>query len=105
MKPIQSLIQRKLDEAFQPTFLQVENESHKHSVPPGSESHFKLVIVSTHFIGKRPVQRQQAVYAVLAEALAAGVHALAMHTYTPEEWSSANVPASPECMGGSKAQS
>jgi stress-induced morphogen len=105
MKPIQNLIERRLNEAFQPEHLQVENESHSHSVPPGSESHFKLVLVSAQFIGKRQVQRQQAVYAALAEALAAGVHALAMHTYTPEEWSSANVPASPDCMGGSKAQS
>jgi BolA family transcriptional regulator, general stress-responsive regulator len=101
MQPIQHLIERKLTETFQPDFLQVENESHAHSVPAGSESHFKLVLVSRQFVGKRPVQRQQAVYAALAEALAAGVHALAMHTYTPEEWSSAKVPVSPACMGGS----
>ncbi len=99
--PIQQLIERKLTDAFRPDFLQVENESHNHAVPVGSESHFKLIIVSGQFVGKRPVQRQQAVYGVLAEALAAGVHALAMHTYTPEEWASAQVPASPACMGGS----
>jgi BolA protein len=103
MKPIQTLIETKLNAAFSPSHLQVENESFMHSVPTGSESHFKLVVVSSLFEGKRQVQRQQAVYAVLAEALAAGVHALAMHTYTADEWSSAKVPASPDCMGGSKA--
>lgn len=102
MKPIQALIERRLTENFMPEYLQVENESHTHSVPPGSESHFKLVVVSSSFLGKRPVQRQQAVYAALAEALAAGVHALAMHTYTPDEWVSAQVPVSPNCMGGNK---
>lgn len=102
MKPIQSLIETRLNERFDPDHLEVINESYNHAVPPGSESHFKLVLVSREFIGKRQVQRQQAVYAALAEALAAGVHALAMHTYTPDEWQSANVPDSPQCMGGSK---
>ena len=102
MKPIQSLIETRLNERFDPDHLEVINESYNHAVPPGSESHFKLVLVSNEFIGKRQVQRQQAVYAVLAEALAAGVHALAMHTYTLDEWQSANVPDSPQCMGGSK---
>lgn len=98
MKPIQTLIERKLTDTFDPDHLRVENESYNHAVPPGSESHFKLVVVSKAFVGKRPVQRQQAVYVALAEALAAGVHALAMHTYTPDEWQSAQVPDSPQCM-------
>ncbi|HET8704971.1 MAG TPA: BolA family transcriptional regulator, partial [Pseudomonadales bacterium] len=41
--------------------------------------------------------------ALLNEALAQGLHALAIHTYTPEEWSAVGaVPASPKCAGGSK---
>jgi stress-induced morphogen len=99
MKPIQTLIETKLRDTFSPEYLLVENESHGHAVPKGSESHFKLVIVSASFNGKRQVQRQQAVYAALTEALAAGVHALAMHTYSPDEWASAKVPDSPACMG------
>jgi len=102
MKPIQALIERKLTDTFAPEYLLVENESYKHSVPEGSESHFKLAIVSDQFVGKRQVQRQQSVYAALAEALAAGVHALAMHTYSPAEWESAKLPESPDCLGGSK---
>src|SRR5690606_14648555 len=96
--------ERKLQAAFAPARLEVVNESHMHSVPPGSESHFRVVLVSAGFDGKRAVARHQAVYRVLADELAGGVHALALHTYTEQEWAQrgAEAPASPECLGGSK---
>lgn len=101
---IQQQIESKLDEALRPLSLTVENESHMHSVPPNSETHFKVVIASTEFEGKRAVQRHQLVYSILVDEMAGGVHALALHTYTPEEWSTeGNAPDSPNCMGGSKA--
>ncbi len=101
---MQQTIERKLAEAFAPEELEVLNESHQHSVPPGSETHFKVVLVSAAFEGKRSVARHQQVYKVLAEELAGGVHALALHTYTPEEWAqrAARAPDSPACMGGGK---
>lgn len=103
MKPVESQIQTKLSAAFAPIHLEVTNESHKHNVPPGSESHFKVVLVSAEFVGKRQVQRHQAIYATLAAELADGVHALALHTYSPEEWlADQAVPESPQCLGGSK---
>ena len=103
MKIIENLILRKLTDTFQPSYLKVENESHMHSVPPGSESHFKVTLVAEVLTGKRQVQRHQAVYACLAEELAAGVHALALHTFSPEDWAASGiVPDSPECLGGSK---
>jgi BolA protein len=90
--------------AFDPAHLDVINESHMHSVPPGSETHFKVVLVSAQLGGKRQVARHQLVYRALAEELAGGVHALALHTYTPAEWQARAQPApeSPQCMGGSK---
>jgi BolA family transcriptional regulator, general stress-responsive regulator len=101
---MQQIIERKLAEALAPAHLEVINESHQHSVPPGSETHFKVVLASAAFEGKRSVARHQLVYRVLADELAAGVHALALHTYTPVEWAgrSAAAPASPACMGGGK---
>ena len=42
MAVIENQIETKLTSAFQPAFLDVENESHKHNVPPGSESHFRV---------------------------------------------------------------
>jgi len=103
LAPVQRAIEHKLQSGFEPRLLQVINESHMHSVPPGSESHFKVVLVTEAFAGKRQVQRHQQVYGLLKQELAGPVHALALHTYTPEEWAEVEqTPASPNCMGGSK---
>lgn len=80
--------------------LDVQDESHMHS--RGQETHYKAVIVSAQFAGLNAVKRHQRVYATLGE-LMGQVHALALHTFTPEEWAAqAVVPASPTCRGGSK---
>jgi len=106
---IQNTIEAKLKEAFDVSILQVENESHKHSVPPDSETHFKVTLVSPAFVGQMKVKRHQAIYKVLSEELemAGGVHALALHLYSPEEWEASGqvAPASPNCLGGSKTDS
>jgi BolA protein len=101
---VQQQIETKLSAALPLVYVEVANESHMHSVPPGSETHFKLVLVSPQFAGKRPVARHQLVYKVLADELAGPVHALALHTYTEEEWLQRQgaAPVSPQCMGGSK---
>lgn len=96
-------IEKKLTEGLSPTYLDVVNESHQHNVPPGSESHFKVVIVSDAFVGASKVKRHQQVYGLLAQELKTGVHALALHTYHPQEWSERTAaPESPPCLGGSK---
>lgn len=104
MGPVQSVIIDTLNVAFVGAYIDVTNESHMHSVPAGSESHFKVVLVSDSFAGKRLVQRHQLIYGLLAEQLAGPVHALALHTYTSEEWAAknGNAPTSPNCLGGSK---
>ncbi len=98
---IQQTIEQKLKEIFNPSFLQIENESHMHSSGRGAESHFKVTIVSPVFEGKRRVARHQAIYQCLADELAQGVHALALHTYTSQEWLEAKgvVPKSINCLG------
>ena len=103
---VEDRINERLLAAFEPVHLELENESHSHSVPANSETHFRVVLVSGAFSGKRAVARHQAVYAVLAEELAGPVHALALHTYDPEEWRArgGDSPASPACLGGSKAE-
>ncbi len=101
---IQSSIQTKLTEALSPDHLDIFNESHMHSVPENSETHFKVVAVSGQFEAKRKVARHQLVYGLLKDELEGPVHALALHLFTPEEWQqNNNVQASPNCMGGSKA--
>lgn len=102
---VQQSIERKLSAGLAPGFLTVANESHMHSVPPNSETHFKVVVVSSQFDGKRKVARHQAVYALLKDELAGEVHALALHTYTADEWAERqrSAPQSPDCKGGSAA--
>ncbi|WP_160153154.1 BolA family transcriptional regulator [Microbulbifer sp. ALW1] len=95
-------IQQKLQDAFAPSHLEVDCESHLHNVPAGSEMHFRVVLVSEAFSAVRKVQRHQKVYGVLADEMAGPIHALALHLYTAEEWAG-QAPASPQCLGGSKS--
>ena len=104
MTTTESTIIKKLEEAFSPVHLDVINESASHNVPDGSESHFKVVLVSQRFEGQTAVKRHQSVYSVLAVELQSGVHALALHTYLPDEWLKHElVPNSPNCLGGSNS--
>lgn len=98
-------LNEKLEKEFAPLHLEIVNESHMHNVPPGSESHFKVTLVSERFQSAPLVQRHRAVNRVLAAELSGGIHALALHTMTPEEWfaKGGSVPESPPCMGGSKS--
>jgi BolA protein len=103
---VEDQLRRQVEEKFSPTWLELENESHQHSVPANAETHFRLVLVSEAFSGRRAVARHQLVYAELADLLAGPIHALAMHLYTPQEWAAREgaAPASPSCLGGSKAE-
>ncbi|WP_456418000.1 BolA family protein [Thiolapillus sp.] len=98
----QQIIEQKLHQALSPVHLQVVNETHKHNVAADAESHYQVIAVSAQFSGKPLLQRHRMVNAALAEELAAGIHALALHTMTPEEWSQKNghAPDSPPCLGG-----
>lgn len=98
---IREQIEEKLRTAFSPAYLEVHDESYRHNVPAGAESHFKVVIVSDSFIDQRFLARHRAIYGVLSEELAGSVHALALHSYTLKEWESLQdtVPASPNCRG------
>ncbi|NKB62436.1 MAG: BolA/IbaG family iron-sulfur metabolism protein [Gammaproteobacteria bacterium] len=99
----QSTITEKL-QALRPDHLEVVNESSMHNVPPGSESHFKVTIVSSEFAGKMLVARHRMINQCLAEELSGAVHALALHTMTPDEWfeKAGRSNDSPPCLGGEK---
>ena len=104
----QETITSKLNNAFSPEHLEVKNESYKHSVPEGSESHFKVVIVCDDFKDKTLIARHRLVNQVLDEELKkdrskGGIHALALHTMTMEEWFKGKATDSPECLGGGKS--
>ena len=105
---IQQRITQKLKTALSPEHLEVVNESYMHNVPEGSESHFKVVIVSDSFKDKMLIARHRLVNKILEDELDkdnpdGSIHALALHTMTMEEWfKKGNAPASPECLGGGK---
>lgn len=103
---VQTNIEDKITQALQPEFLEVANESHMHNVPPGSESHFKVTVVSREFDNKMLVARHRLLNQLLKEELAGPVHALSLHTLTPAEWQEKNgeIRKSPPCLGGSKAE-
>ena len=52
----------------------------------GDSNHFGALVVASVFAGKMLVERHQMVYASLKGAMADRVHALAIKTYTPDEW-------------------
>lgn len=101
---VQKIIQDKLKQRFLADYLKVENESHNHSVPINSETHFKVTLVCKEFDGVRLIMRHRLVNELLAEELAGPIHALALHTYTPTQWVEKNQlsPNSSECLGGGK---
>lgn len=100
---IQQSIENKLQHAFTPRVLEVVNESFMHNVPPGSQSHFKVIVVSDDFEGQRLIQRHRAINQILNEELTQHIHALAIHAYTWDEWQEqcTQVQESPMCLGGS----
>lgn len=101
---IQSTIEDKLANGINAMHLEIINESNNHNVPPGSESHFKVVLVSDDFEGQTLVARHRAINKLLEDELKNEIHALALHTYTESEWRKRHgeAPLSPPCRGGAK---
>lgn len=100
---VEQQIQDKLTAGLKLEILDVINESHMHS-GTRMDTHFKLVAVSDDFLGKRLIQRHQAIFALLGDLMQNPIHALSMHLYTQDEWQkrAGEVPLSPKCLGGSK---
>ena len=97
-------IEEKIQATFSPSRLVVENESHMHNVPKGSETHFKVLVVSAAFDGMSRVDRQRKINGLLKDEFASGLHALTMRALTPSEGDAAAEGfVSPACLGGSKA--
>ncbi|XP_004689632.1 PREDICTED: bolA-like protein 1 [Condylura cristata] len=101
--PVEAAIRTKLEQALDPEVLELCNESGGHAVPPGSETHFRVAVVSSRFEGLSPLQRHRLVHAALSEELAGPVHALAIQARTPAQWKeNPQLDTSPPCLGGGK---
>ena len=105
-KPVEAAIRAKLHATFavHGTFIvEVVNESHKHNVPAGSESHFNVLVVSDAFEGKKLIERHRMVNNILKEELASPVHALSIAARTVAQHAvDPAMKPTPNCMGGSK---
>ena len=85
--PVQQEMERLLTEAFEPTRLEVINDSAKHvghSGDDGSgESHFTIVIEAPAFAGVSRLERQRMVNKALGDIPGQRVHALAIQASAP----------------------
>jgi BolA protein len=83
-------IEAKLRAALEARHVEVIDESALHAGHAGAAAgggHFRALIVSPVFAGRSRVERQRLVYAALAAEMGPEIHALALRTLTPEEWS------------------
>jgi BolA protein len=82
-------IETALRQALAPSHIEVVDESALHvghAGAAGGGGHFRALVVSDRFQGQDLLTRQRMVYAALGDAMKAEIHALALRTLTPEEW-------------------
>jgi BolA protein len=80
-------IAKVLGDALAPESLDVIDESHLHKghagARPGGETHYRVRITANAFRGKSRIDMHRTINALLADELAAGVHALAIEAKAP----------------------
>lgn len=92
--PVARDIRNRLEAAFSPVELVIEDDSGRHAGhhheggidgQDGGESHFNVRIVAAAFAGRTRIERQRAVNACLKDALSGPVHALSVKALAPGE--------------------
>jgi stress-induced morphogen len=85
-------IRAKLQQAFSPSFLEIQNDSAQHAghnalARTHGETHFTLTIVAEAFSELSRIKRHQLIYTTLKEEMAYknGIHALVIRAFSPEE--------------------
>jgi len=84
-KVIEKKIKEIINDTLHPSVLSIINESFMHNVPKGSESHFKLIVVSNEFKELNNVKRHQLVYKTLDEIMNK-IHALSIYAFDIDEY-------------------
>jgi len=96
-KIIENQIIEIINDKLSPSVLNIINESFMHNVPTGSESHFKLIVVSDVFKDLTNVKRHQLIYRTLNEIMDE-IHALSIHAFDEKEYNANPVVIdSPNC--------
>jgi len=81
-------IRQRLEKAFQPTELFLQDQSQLHAGHEGAKDgkgHFDVTIVSDTFDGKNRIERHRMVYDALGTLLESDIHAVRIKAYTPSE--------------------
>lgn len=88
-----------LSTELKPVVLDIIDESHTHQ-RQGTETHFKITVVSEHFCTVSLINRHRMINALAATELTTGLHALSLHLYTPDEWARRGTaaPETPPCQ-------
>lgn len=103
MSTMTDIMQSKLSAGLCLDHLEIHNESYKHNVPEGAQSHFKVLLVSSDFEKKTLIQRHRMIHTLLAEELKqeGGIHALSIDAKTPAQYSkNPDIHKTPPCAGG-----
>ena len=86
---VEARIKEKLTAGLAPISLEVADESHLHAghsgAREGGQTPYRIKVASARFSGTGRVERHRRVYALLADEIAQGVHALALQTLAPGE--------------------
>lgn len=91
MEPSQriSRIREAIESGLAATHVEVIDHSAEHAGHPGAEAgggHFEVLVVSEQFEGQSRLAAQRLVYQALGPLMSSDIHALSMHTLTPEQW-------------------
>ncbi|RRQ21222.1 BolA family protein [Thiohalobacter thiocyanaticus] len=60
------------------------------AIVTGDGDHFEATVISPSFADMNMVKQHQAVYRTLGDGFQGAIHALALKTYTPEQWAEQN---------------
>jgi len=101
-RPVENGIRNCLSESLKPVHIEVVNESYMHNVPKGSETHFKVLVVSEQFENQPLLKRHRLVNCLVKEKLGNQFpHALSIEAKTPAQWQEHyKMDPSPNCRGG-----
>ncbi|MCW8825633.1 MAG: BolA family transcriptional regulator [Gammaproteobacteria bacterium] len=83
--PRVEMIRELLEKEFNPTALEIIDDSHLHAghASAGGAGHFTVKITAEAFAGKMPLQRHRLVFAALDEMMQSEIHALSIEAEAP----------------------
>ena len=94
---VQNKIDKLLKDKLNISKLIIQNESNKHNVPPDSESHFNVQVVSDDFENLSQIQRHKIIYKAVYSLLQQ-IHAFSITAMTTSEYNvNPSLRKTPDC--------